>query len=52
MSAPDDAAADPMRRADIAMYQAKRNGRDRCEVFAGASLLDFAEISGSGADPA
>jgi hypothetical protein len=24
------------------MYQAKRNGRDRCEVFTGALLLDFA----------
>jgi len=31
-----------MRRADIAMYQAKRDGRNRCVVFAGALRLDLA----------
>jgi diguanylate cyclase (GGDEF)-like protein len=41
-STPDDDPVELMRRADIAMYQAKRNGRDRCEVFTGALLLDFA----------
>jgi diguanylate cyclase (GGDEF)-like protein len=35
--------ADLMRRADIAMYQAKRNGRGRYEIFAEEMLLDFAE---------
>ncbi len=50
MSAPGDDAAELMRRADIAMYQAKRNGRDRCEVFTGASLPDFGEIGYSGAE--
>jgi diguanylate cyclase (GGDEF)-like protein len=42
MSTAGDDPAELMRRADIAMYQAKRNGRDRCEVFTGALLLDFA----------
>jgi diguanylate cyclase (GGDEF)-like protein len=42
MSVPGDDPAELMRRADIAMYQAKRNGRDRCEVFTEAQLLDFA----------
>lgn len=42
MSCPDEDPAELMRRADIAMYQAKRNGRDRCEVFTGALLLNFA----------
>jgi diguanylate cyclase (GGDEF)-like protein len=35
--------ADLMRRADIAMYQAKRNGRARYEIFVEEMLLDFAE---------
>jgi diguanylate cyclase (GGDEF)-like protein len=35
--------ADLMRRADIAMYQAKRNGRARYEIFAEEMLLAFAE---------
>jgi PleD family two-component response regulator len=34
MSATGDEPAALMRRADVAMYQAKRNGRNRCEVFA------------------
>ena len=42
LSGPDENPAELMRRADIAMYQAKRNGRDRCEVFTGALLLNFA----------
>jgi diguanylate cyclase (GGDEF)-like protein len=42
MSAADDDPAELMQRADIAMYQAKRNGRDRCEVFTEGLLLDFA----------
>jgi diguanylate cyclase (GGDEF)-like protein len=37
-----DDCAELMRRADIAMYQAKRKGRGRCEVFTDAMLLDFA----------
>jgi diguanylate cyclase (GGDEF)-like protein len=41
LGAPDP--ADLMRRADIAMYQAKRNGRGRYEIFAEEMLLDFAE---------
>jgi diguanylate cyclase (GGDEF)-like protein len=36
MSVGGEDPAELMRRADIAMYQAKRNGRDRCEVFGGA----------------
>jgi diguanylate cyclase (GGDEF)-like protein len=44
LSAPDgdDDSAELMRRADIAMYQAKRKGRDRCEVFTGDMMLEFA----------
>jgi diguanylate cyclase (GGDEF)-like protein len=38
----DDDSAELMRRADIAMYQAKRKGRDRCEVFTGDMMLEFA----------
>ena len=38
----DDDTAELMRRADIAMYQAKRKGRDRCEVFTGDMMLEFA----------
>ncbi|TCO48976.1 sensor domain-containing diguanylate cyclase [Actinocrispum wychmicini] len=33
--------ADLMRRADVALYQAKRNGRGRMEVFADEMLLSF-----------
>ncbi|HEV7900185.1 MAG TPA: sensor domain-containing diguanylate cyclase [Planosporangium sp.] len=44
LSSPDSPdPADLMRRADIAMYQAKRNGRGRYEVFAEEMLLAFAE---------
>jgi diguanylate cyclase (GGDEF)-like protein len=44
LSSPYDAdPADLMRRADIAMYQAKRNGRGRYEVFTDDMLLAFAE---------
>ena len=42
MSTTGDDPAELMRKADIAMYEAKRNGRDRCEVFTGAVLLNFA----------
>ncbi len=42
MSTTGQESAQLMRQADIAMYQAKRNGRDRCEVFTGALLPDFA----------
>jgi diguanylate cyclase (GGDEF)-like protein len=41
LGSPD--AADLMRQADIAMYQAKRNGRGRYEIFAPEMLLAFAE---------
>ena len=44
LSTPRDSdPADLMRRADIAMYQAKRNGRGRYEVFTEEMLLAFAE---------
>jgi diguanylate cyclase (GGDEF)-like protein len=36
-------AADLMRRADIAMYQAKRHGRGRYEIFTEEMLLAFAK---------
>jgi diguanylate cyclase (GGDEF)-like protein len=42
MSAPGTDPTQLMRRADIAMYQAKRNGRNRCEAFAGELQLNFA----------
>lgn len=42
MSLTGEDPAELMRRADIAMYQAKRNGRDRCEVFTDALLPNFA----------
>ncbi|HEY0532000.1 MAG TPA: sensor domain-containing diguanylate cyclase [Actinoplanes sp.] len=45
LSMPGEDPAELMRRADIAMYQAKRNGRDRCEVFTEAQLLDFVASS-------
>ena len=32
-----------VRRADIAMYRAKRNGRGRCDVFADEMLLAFTD---------
>jgi diguanylate cyclase (GGDEF)-like protein len=37
----DEDPAEFMRRADVAMYQAKRKGRDRYEVFTG-EMLQFA----------
>lgn len=41
----DPDPADLMRRADIAMYQAKRNGRGRYEVFTDDMMLAFADTA-------